>query len=153
VIEPLRVDVELDCPAGHAFATWTARFADWWPHGHSVSGDPAAIVLEPGVGGRIYERTRAGEHIDWGEITAWEPPARLAYRWHIRRDRADATDVDIRFVATGPASTRLEITHTGWERLGAEAETWRDANRGGWSGLLPHFAAACGQPPSTGGTT
>jgi hypothetical protein len=39
--------------------------------------------------------------------------------------------------------TRLEITHTGWERLGAEAETWRDANRGGWAGLLPVFAAAC----------
>ena len=41
----------------------------------------------------------------------------------------------------------MEITHTGWERLGAEAETWRDANRGGWAGLLPHLRrAACREP-------
>jgi hypothetical protein len=31
----------------------------------------------------------------------------------------------------------------GWERVGAEGRSWRDANAGGWNGLLPHFAAAC----------
>jgi uncharacterized protein YndB with AHSA1/START domain len=144
VIEPLRVEVELACTPAHAFATWTDRFGTWWPRSHSVSGDPEAIVLEQRVGGRIYERTAAGEEIDWGEVTAWEPPHRIAYLWHIRRDRADATDVEINFVDAGDgASTRMEITHTGWERLGAEAESWRDANRGGWAGLLGVFAAAC----------
>lgn len=145
--EPLRVEVDLACPVEHAFATWTTRFGDWWPRGHTVSGDPEAVVLEPRLGGRIYERTPSGEH-DWGEITAWDPPNRIAYLWHIRRDRADATDVDIRFVATGEASSRLEITHTGWERLGAEAPAWRDANRAGWSGLLPHFVRACTSDPA-----
>ena len=149
--EPLRIDVDVACASGHAFSTWTERYGDWWPRGHSVSGDPEAIVLEPWVGGRIYECTRDGDHVDWGEITGWDPPTRLSYRWHIRRDRADATDVEIRFVPTGATSTRVEITHTGWERLGAEAETWRQANRGGWSGLLPVFAAACTSPPTTAG--
>jgi hypothetical protein len=65
----------------------------------------------------------------------------------MRRDRADATDVEIRFIAVDPGSTRVEITHTGWERLGAEADSWRDANRGGWSGLLPHFVTACTSSP------
>jgi uncharacterized protein YndB with AHSA1/START domain len=144
MIEPLRVDVDIDCAPEHAFVTWTERFGDWWPRGHSVSGDPAAIVLEARVGGRIFERTHDGTEIDWGEVTAWEPPTRLAYRWHIRRDRADATDVELRFVAVDDGRrTRLEITHTGWERLGADAESWRDANRGGWGGLLPVFTAAC----------
>ena len=32
-------------------------------------------------------------------MTVWEPPARLAYLWHLRRDRADATEVEIRFIA------------------------------------------------------
>jgi hypothetical protein len=59
------------------------------------------------------------------------------------RDRADATDVDIRFVAATSDTTRLEITHSGWERLGAGADAWRDANRAGWGGLLSRFAAAC----------
>jgi uncharacterized protein YndB with AHSA1/START domain len=148
VIEPLRVDVDIDCPPAHAFATWTERFASWWPRSHTVSGDPVAVVLEPRVGGRIYECTPAGDEIDWGEVTGWEPPNLLTYRWHMRRDRADATDVEIRFLPAGSASTRMQITHTGWERLGADAETGRDANRGGWTGLLPVFVAACTEPPS-----
>ncbi len=142
MIEPLRVELDLACSFEHAFRTWTERFADWWPRGHSVSGDPAAIVLEPRLGGRIFERTRDGAEIDWGEIIAWDPPHGLSYRWHIRRERADATDVAIRFVPLGERSTRMEITHTGWERLGDEAESWRDANRGGWDGLLPVFVVA-----------
>jgi uncharacterized protein YndB with AHSA1/START domain len=151
VIQPLRIDVDIDCPPAHAFATWAERFGSWWPASHTVTGDPAAIVLEPRLGGRIFERAPGGREIDWGEITGWEPPHRLTYRWHLRRDRADATDVEIRFVAAGEGSTRMEIVHDGWERLGAEAEQWRDANRGGWSGLLPVFSAAC--TVNTGGAT
>jgi hypothetical protein len=143
VIEPLRLELDVACSPRHAFATWTERFGQWWPHSHTVSGDPAAVVLEPRVGGRLYERTAHGREIDWGEITAWEPPRCLAYVWHIRRDRSDATDVEITFVDRGDGSTRVEIVHSGWERLGAEGETWRDANRGGWAGLLPGFVAAC----------
>ena len=141
--EPLRVTLDLDCPATHAFTTWTSRFGDWWPVTHTVTGDPAAdVVLEPQQGGRILERLPDGTEVDWGEVTAWEPPHRLAYLWHIRRDRADATDVELVFTDLEPGRCRLDITHSGWERLGAEADTWRDANRGGWAGLLPHFVDA-----------
>ena len=142
MIEPLVLELDLACPQAHAFATWTERFGQWWPTSHTVSGSPSAVVLEPHVGGRIYERTGDGTEIEWGEITAWEPPRRLAYLWHIRRDRADATDVEITFVDRGDGSTRLEIVHTGWERLGADGPRWRDANRQGWSGLLPHYVTA-----------
>lgn len=139
MIEPLELTFEIDCDPAHAFEVWTSRFGQWWPRGHSVSGDPAEIVLEPRVGGRIYERTTDGIEIDWGEITAWEPPVRLAYLWHIRRDRADATDVELTFADGGDGTTRLVIVHAGWERLGAGATEWRNANRDGWGGLLPYF--------------
>lgn len=153
MIEPLRLEVDVDCPPDHAFATWTERFGQWWPGSHTVSGDPAAVVLEPRVGGRIYERTADGTEIDWGEVTGWEPPRRLAYFWHIRRDRADATDVEITFNERAGGATRLEIVHSGWERLGDDGAAWRDANRGGWAGLLPHFVDACGAHiGSRGGT-
>jgi len=147
MIEPLHVSFEVACGVEHAFDTWTARFSTWWPHGHTVSGHPAAeVVLEPKVGGRIFERTPDGGEIDWGEITVWDAPRRLAYLWHIRRDRSDATDVEITFVPIDGAATRIDIVHTGWERLGAEGQAWRDANAGGWSGLVPHFAAAAVAP-------
>jgi hypothetical protein len=145
VIDPIRIEFDVACSAEHAFDTWTARIADWWPSTHSVTGLPdIEVVLEGWPGGRIFERVPGGVEHDWGEVTVWEPPARLGYLWHLRRDRADATDVEIRFLARG-ASTRVEIEHRGWERLGADGESWRDRNRGGWDGLLPHFREAAGQ--------
>jgi len=108
-----------------------------------VSEDPAAeIVFEPHVGGRLFERTPAGREIDWGEVTAWEPPTSLAYLWHLRCDRADATDVEVRFVDRGKG-TLVEIEHSGWERLGADGATSRERNRSGWGGMLPHYQEAC----------
>jgi len=127
VIESLRLSYELECSVGHAFGIWTTRFATWWPKGHSASGDPDThVVLEPRLGGRIFERTPSGLEIDWGEITVWSPPSRLSYRWHLGRDGSEATDVELSFVDLGDGRTRLDIVQTGWERLGPQGRAWRD---------------------------
>jgi uncharacterized protein YndB with AHSA1/START domain len=142
-IAPLRLAFEVDCPPEHAFMVWTERIGQWWPADHTASGEPnLQVVLEGHVGGRIFERTQAGDEHDWGEVTLWEPPHRFVYTWHLMRDRADATEVEIRFVPHA-SITRVEIEHRGWERLGMEeGRTWRDRNMGGWSTLLPHYIAA-----------
>ncbi len=143
MIEPLRLSFDVSCPVDHAFDVWTAKIARWWPADHSVSGENGLqVVLEGRLGGRIFERTSSGTEHEWGEVVVWEPPSRLAYLWHLRRDRADATEVEIRFIDQGDSTTRIEIEHRGWERLGVQGQSWRDANRGGWSTLLPHFVAA-----------
>jgi hypothetical protein len=140
--EPLRMTFTVDCPAVHAFTVWTARISAWWPADHTVSGDAGLdVVLEPIVGGRIFERTQSGVEHDWGEVTVWEPPRRLGYLWHLRRDRADATEVEITFTERDGA-TVVAIEHRGWDRLGALGPDWREANKGGWSTLLPHYIAA-----------
>ena len=144
MIEPLRMTFEVACPVEHSFDVWTAKTSRWWPVSHTVTGEPGLeVVFEGWLGGRIFERTRAGLEVDWGEITVWEPPRRLGYMWHIRADRADATEVEITFVDQGNATTRVDIEHRGWERLGARGRPWRDVNRGGWEGVLPCFRAAC----------
>jgi hypothetical protein len=113
-----------------------------------MTGRAEAVVLQGGVGGRIYERTADGTEHDWGEVIVWQPPARLAYLWYLGRDRADATEVEIRFLARGTGATRVEIEHRGWERLGPEdpdpetAPSWRDRNQANWQTLLPHFIMA-----------
>jgi uncharacterized protein YndB with AHSA1/START domain len=143
VIEPLRLAFEVACPREHAWEVWTARIGQWWPADHTASGETGLeVILEGRLGGRIFERTGDGSETDWGEVTRWEPPEWLAYTWHLRRDRADATDVEIRFMGIDASRTRIEIEHRGWERLGTSGREWRDRNRGGWSTLLPHFTAA-----------
>jgi len=142
--EPLRTVFDVQCPRTHAFEVWTAQLSRWWPSSHTVSGtSDVDILLEPKVGGRIFERTAAGAEHDWGQITVWDPPRRFGYLWHLRQDRADATQVDIVFHDHG-STTRIEIEHSGWERLGAKGPDLRDRNINGWKGLIPHFIAACG---------
>lgn len=144
MIEPLRLSFLVACRPEHAFTTWTAKASAWWPPEHTGSGLAGSqIIFEPWVGGRVFERTAQGKELEWGEVTAWEPPNRLCYRWHIRADRADATDVEILFRGLPDASTRVEIEHHGWERLGSKGLPWRDANQHGWQGVLPAYQAAC----------
>ena len=139
---PLKISFDVACSVEHAFAVWTSGIGSWWPADHTVSGGPDLVVLQSGVGGRIYERTADGIEHDWGEVTVWEPPRQLAYVWHLRRDRSDATEVEIRFRPHGDGATRVEIEHRGWERLGSAGEQWRAQNQAGWETLLPHYQTA-----------
>jgi uncharacterized protein YndB with AHSA1/START domain len=144
VSEPLERSFTVACSPAHAFATWAERTSRWWPAGHSVSGDAdLTVTFEPRPGGRIFERTPAGEEHDWGEVVVWQPPHRLAYLWHLRQDRADATEVDISFTGD-PGGTLVTIVHRGWDRLGARGEELRERNGRGWAGLLPRYVAATG---------
>jgi hypothetical protein len=141
--DPLTVAFEVNCPVEHAFAVWTARIDIWWPADHTVSGrSDTRVILEPRPGGRLFERTPEGDEHDWGKVTVWEPPNRLGYRWHLLRDPADATDVDIRFLPHGVGATRIEIEHRGWQRVDVTGDPWRERNRAGWETLLPHYRTA-----------
>lgn len=142
-MEPLELEFDVACSPQHAFDTWALDTAGWWPASHSVSTDPGLVVrLEPRVGGRIFERTPSGDEHEWGEVTVWEPPERLAYLWHLRQDRDDATQVEITFTGSEQRTT-VRIIHSGWERLGAKGSDLRGRNRAGWDGLLPRYVAAC----------
>ena len=137
MIEPLELAFTVGCPPEHAFAVWTGRTSLWWPKSHSVTGDPGLeVILEPRPGGRIFERTPAGDEHDWGEILEWEPPRRLAYRWHLRQSPAAATRVEISFAAAS-GGTAVTIVHSDWHHLAQ-----RERNERGWGGLVPRFRAA-----------
>jgi uncharacterized protein YndB with AHSA1/START domain len=142
-MEPLELEFTVECPVEDAFDLWARRTSMWWPKGHSVTATPDLVVtFEPRVGGRIFERTPDGAEHDWGEVLAWEPPGRLAYLWHLRFDRSDATEVEVTFHPAGDG-TAVRIVHSGWERLGAKADERRERNKRGWAGVLERYRAAC----------
>jgi len=142
-MEPLMFSFDVACPQERAFELWANRIQSWWPTDHTVSGRAdVTVVLETGVGGRIFERTPDGQEHDWGEVTAWEPPRQLSYLWHIGSDRSDATSVTVRFVPNDSGDTTVHIEHGGWERLGSRGEERRKRNSAGWQSLVAYYINA-----------
>ncbi|MEW6060236.1 MAG: SRPBCC domain-containing protein [Actinomycetota bacterium] len=115
---PLRMFFQVHCSAERAFDVWTSEVSLWWPIGRTRLGEPVPdIVLEPRIGGRIYERTSGGAEIDCGEVIKWEPPRRLVYLWRIQGERRRATEVAVTFRERGDSTTRVRIEHRGWQQL------------------------------------
>jgi hypothetical protein len=145
VIDPLLVSFTVSCSPAHAFEVWTSKMSMWWPTSHTLSQDrDLNVIIEPCVGGRIFERTSRGAEHDWGEVTYWEPPNRFGYLWHLRTTRQEATEVDIRFVDCGNEQTEIRIEQRGFDRLGESGQERRDKNTVGWSVVIPLFLACVG---------
>jgi uncharacterized protein YndB with AHSA1/START domain len=142
-VEPVRRTITVNRPVEDAFRVFTDGIASWWPlESHSIEAMgpdgarvPETVVLEGRAGGRLYERTSAGEEGYWGTVTHWEPPHRVVIAWKVNPDAAAPTEIDVRFAADG-AGTRVELEHRGWERLGASAGEARASYASGWVTVL-----------------
>ncbi|HEV3471714.1 MAG TPA: SRPBCC family protein [Actinomycetota bacterium] len=142
-VAPVIRSVTVAVAPEEAFAAFTERMGEWWPleiHG-IFGGDAVDVVLEPRVGGRVYEVSTGGEEALWAEILEYDPPRRFALAWRPNPDRPAPTHVEVSFSADG-TGTRVELVHTGWERLGdlAIAQEVRDSYDSGWPVTLRRFA-------------
>jgi uncharacterized protein YndB with AHSA1/START domain len=134
-----------------AFAVFTEQFGTWWPPEYSIGeADMADFVLEPRVGGRWYEVGVDGSECDCGRVTAFEPPERLTLAWQLNGswqydpDPDHASEVEVRFIAEGSASTRVELEHRNFERHGEGAPAVHGGvdDPQGWTYCLDLFAKA-----------
>ena len=141
IYSPVRKIVSVKATPERAFRRFTAEIARWWPlASHSVGeANAETVTMDDRVGGRIVERIRGGKEAVWGTITAWDPPHRVAFTWHPGDEPARAQDVDVRFVQVGDW-TRVELEHSGFERLGADARKARKGYPIGWAYVLGLYA-------------
>lgn len=128
-------------PADVAFKIFVEEIGQWWPlDKFSFLGEGTVITMEPRKGGRFYERTPDGREYVIGEVTRYEPGTRLTYTWNHEND-AGTTEIDIRFTPQG-SSTRVDIAHSGWERLADDTIAAR--YDGGWDAVLGYYVAHAG---------
>jgi uncharacterized protein YndB with AHSA1/START domain len=141
--------IVVDASVEHAFAVFSGDMDSWWPKEHHVLQAPLArMVFEPRVGGEIYDVGTDGSECHWGRVLAYEPPDRIAFswaislQWQVESDPAKASEVEVRFVAEGPARTRVELEHRHIDRHGDGWESMRDAvgSEGGWKVGLRAYA-------------
>lgn len=142
-IAPVVRSITVDVPVERAFQIFTEGIGTWWPlEIHGVFDERAkTCVMEPRVGGRIYEVAVDGEEADWGTVTAIDPPSRVVWSWQPNPDRPAPTEVEIVFIPQN-GGTRVELTHRGWELFGDEGPDARSSYNEGWPITLERFAAA-----------
>jgi uncharacterized protein YndB with AHSA1/START domain len=142
-IPPVRKSVLVPWSIERSFRRFTAEIGDWWPlETYSVGQDKSdTVIFESRVDGRIFETLRDGTEADWGRITAWEPPRRVAFTWHPGRTEETRQEVEVTFRSEGEG-TRVELMHTGWERVSEKPREMRDGYDAGWDLVLARFVEA-----------
>jgi uncharacterized glyoxalase superfamily protein PhnB len=100
--------VEVAVDPATAFTAFTQELDLWWVRGPINFHDAARAVAmrcEPGVGGRLLEvyDEAAGDALELGRITAWEPGARLAWRSSV-----DDVTIEVSFDASA-AGTLVRV--------------------------------------------
>ena len=143
----VKKQVVVEVSQAHAFHVFTTAIDTWWPREHRIGkGTLKAFHLEPHVGGRWYEENTEGARCDTGKVLVWDPPVRLVLAWQItadwQHDPGFVTEVEVRFIPTGPQQTRVELEHRDLERYGDKREALTKAidSEGGWSGILAKYA-------------
>lgn len=145
-LAPVVKSVQVDLPPEAAFQLFTEGIASWWPlQSHSVGEDQAqTCTIESWAGGRVYETLQDGSQEEWGKVTIWEPPARVAFTWHPGGDPGQATQVEVTFQPSG-TGTQVELTHRNWEVLGDRARRVRQSYDGGWEIVLGGYRRKAGE--------
>jgi len=141
-IAPVVRNVDVPCSPEEAFRIFTEQVGSWWPAvTHSGGGDKVvSVTMDCRLGGRVFETLTDGTQMDWAIITSWEPPHRLTMDWNPSVEPRPYTQVEVIFESTS-GGTRVELIHTGWEHLGADAESVRNSYNEGWVPVLGDFVA------------
>jgi uncharacterized protein YndB with AHSA1/START domain len=142
-LAPIVREVVVRCPVERAFRVWTEGIGSWWPFASHSIGEARTetVIMECRVGGRFYERMAGGAEAEWGTVLEWDPPARLLLEWRVNPENPP-TEVEVRFTALEPGTTRVTLTHRGWERFAGPrgVEVWSSYGAvDGWSSVLGCF--------------
>lgn len=145
----VRTETVVKAPIDRAFHVFTEEMGSWWnPDHHILQSEFRKTVFELREGGRIYDVGVDGSECCWARVLAIEPPHRLVFswdispRWEIEPDHDKASEVEVRFVAEGEDTTRVELEHRNLDRHGEGWEGERGAvgSPGGWPDGLRRFA-------------
>ncbi|MCB1368938.1 MAG: SRPBCC domain-containing protein [Rhodobacteraceae bacterium] len=148
MLPPLRKTIHIKRPPAQAFHIFTDELALWWPlDRHSIAARsgrrPAALSAHLSQGGEIWETDHAGHRHLWGSFASYDAPRHLVLNWHVGREPAQATRIDLQFHAS-PGGCDATLVHDGWEALADEAAAIRAGYDEGWDYVFAScFARAC----------
>lgn len=141
-----------------AFEVFAGSIGKWWPRSHHVGAQPfKTVVIEPKVGGRIFEVSEDGTESEWGHVKQYEPGHLLVLAWQLDAnwefDANFSVDVRVTFTAAEDG-TDVRLEHCNLEKYGAETDMVRQSigSAGGWTGILAQYCDCIGDGKAGGNT-
>ena len=151
---PVTKSITVKASAERAFEVFTNGIDTWWPRDHHIGKAPMKkCIIETRAGGRCYSEQTDGTECDWGQIVTWDPPRRFVMAWKISAawqyepELAKSSEVEVRFTPEPGGTTRVDLEHRFFQRMGPGGDAMRTAVEGpmGWGTLLDMFAARAAQ--------
>jgi len=151
----LLVALRVPATPQRAFEAFVHEIGQWWqPNGlfDFTVGRRGRLAFEPGASGRLTETYEDGSAFEIGRITAWQPPALLAFTWRQASFGPDQlTEVRVTFEAAGE-ETRVTVEHSGWDtipqrhaaRHGFPLDVFQTRHAEWWRALLVSLRAGFG---------
>ena len=149
--ELLTLAQAVDVPPERAFQVFVDEIDRWWPRDYTwATGDLAAMVIEPKMGGRAYERDKSGNERVWGKVLSIDRPHHIVVSWQISPERtpedseATASRLDVRFSPLDGGRTNVLLVHRDFFRHPGDWEKYRNemAGKKGWPMIISAFAKA-----------
>lgn len=143
--------VTVDASPEDAFRIFTEEIGLWWRRGTPYWNDAErglSVRIEPGVGGRFVEvyDLETGSGFEVGRVTVWEPGRCLAFTWiNLGWPEGVNTDVAVTFEPDGE-QTVVRLRHSGFERLGPDAERLMTGYDTGWKEVIGWYAERVNSP-------
>jgi uncharacterized protein YndB with AHSA1/START domain len=129
-----------------AFDRFTLDIGRWWPlatHSLGKSDNALSVGFERlEAGGALVEQCRSGDRYVWGSITDIRRPRLVSFTWHVGRSQDAAQLIEVTFDPNEDGTTKVTLTHSGWERLGDGALEAQQSYNTGWDPVLARYVTS-----------
>jgi hypothetical protein len=146
---PIRQATVVRSGLAHTFDVFVDTIGQWWPLRPFSIGQERVrdVTFDRRVDGLVSEVWDDGRTVIWGRLLRWDPPTGFVMTWELL---PAVTEVELAFRSLGPALTRVEVEHRGWEALTVdqinEATAVAGGYSAGWAAILASLARAAESP-------
>jgi DNA-binding transcriptional ArsR family regulator len=130
----VEMEVEIAAPPKRVWTALVGEMGTWWPRSFYAGKDTKAFVLEPRVGGRMYEDWGDGAGLLWFTVVSLDPPRALELSGHLFPAYGGPATSLVRIeLSEGRGKTRLRLTDAIHGHLAADTDAKLDS---GWKELF-----------------
>lgn len=130
----VEMEVEIAAPPDRVWKALVEETGIWWPRSFYAGADTRAFVLEPRVGGRMYEDWGNGAGLLWFTVVSLDPPRALELAGHLFPAYGGPATSLVRIeLSEARGATRLRLTDAIHGSLASDIEARLDA---GWKELF-----------------